>query len=367
MTGRRRNRRQAGRGLVIATVAVLAVVAAAWTGYAQVTRGPGKHPVAARTSRPAAASPAAAPRPCTVSAILVPSCGAWWGMFVPADSGGGGLVSAVQAEETQLGRPLDIIQRYHDMSQTPDGIFPNPAEEQIGQHHLLLFSWNPTIWSSHTFYRWQEIADGALDSSIIIPEAQRLKAYGRPVFLSFSPEADTGAAIPGEGTIAQYVAAWRHVHDVFTQAGARNVIWVWTTEGYHGHWPAILQMYPGNAYVDWIGWDPYNFYTCHRNGWLTFAQTVLPYYRWLLAHHFGDKPFMLPEFGSQASPSDPAQEAAWYTSILATIRAMPNLKALVNWNSTVPGCQLALSSAPAAALSAYRQTGLSPYLNQKLP
>jgi Glycosyl hydrolase family 26 len=364
--GRRRYRGAAA----LAAVVLAGALVAGYAGWSRAA-GQGTHGTGAKAAHPASpvqsavASMPAAPRRCTVSAILVPSCGAWWGMYLDTDPGGDGLVSAVQAQENTLGRPLDIIQRYHDMSDTGNGIFPNPAEQEIGMHHLLLFSWAPGVWASHTYYRWQTIASGQLDSSVLIPEAQRLRDYGRPVFLSFAPESDTPASIPGRGSAAEYVAAWRHLHTVFEQAGARNVIWVWTTEGFMKHVATIAAMYPGDAYVDWIGWDPYNFYTCHNNGWTPFPQTITPFYYWLMAHHFGNKPFMLPEFGTQLS-GDPAQDAAWYASILSTVRALPHLKALVNWDSTVRGCQLAVSGSP-SALGAFRQTGLSPYLRQRLP
>jgi hypothetical protein len=54
--------------------------------------------------------------------------------------------------------------------------------------------------------------------------------------------------------MGEYVRAWRHVHDIFRQVGAVNVIWIWS--------PNILRpvpdvslraLYPGDAYLDWIG------------------------------------------------------------------------------------------------------------------
>src|SRR5690348_3550917 len=64
--------------------------------------------------------------PCTVSAILAPSCGAWWGMYLPVEDDSQ-LPHAVQAEESYLGRPLDIVERYHDMSLSDNGVFPDRA------------------------------------------------------------------------------------------------------------------------------------------------------------------------------------------------------------------------------------------------
>ncbi|HEV3291570.1 MAG TPA: hypothetical protein VG123_21525 [Streptosporangiaceae bacterium] len=300
---------------------------------------------------------------CTVSAELVPRCGAWWGMYLPTATDSG-LLPAVTSEENFLGRRLDIIERYHDMSLGADGIFPDPAERQLARNHLLLFSWSPNVWSSNARYSWRRIASGALDRSVIDPEAQRLRAFHHTVFLTFAAEPD--AVVPQEGSPAQFVAAWHHIHDVFTRLGARNVVWVWTTEGYLPHAQLIKSLYPGSAYVDWISYDPYNYYVCHGAPWSSFAQTVEPFYRWLMANHFGGKPFMLSEFSTAPDPRDPAQQAAWYGSIPAVVPQLPNLKALIQWNATVPGCDLRLPAGSGAA-GGYRQAGLSSYFQKDVP
>jgi hypothetical protein len=78
------------------------------------------------------------------------------------------------------------------------------------------------------------------------------------------------------------------------------------------------------------------------------------------------KPVMLSEFGSAADPRSPDREAAWYQSIVPVIRQMPRLKALIQWNASIPGCHLGVpKNSPQAR--AYRQTGLDPYLPQRNP
>jgi hypothetical protein len=286
-------------------------------------------------------------------------------MYLDTDPGGDGLLRAVASEQRTLGRPLDIIERYHDFSHSGNGIFPNPAETKLAQHHLLLYSWAPAVWSAGTHYRWPAIAAGRLDRSVIVPQAKRLAAMHHRVFLTFSAEPD--GVVPGNGTAAQFVAAWRHIHDVFSRLGVRNVVWVWTTTGYVPHARTIAALYPGNAYVDWIGYDPYNFFNCHHGPWHTFAETVEPFYEWLATHRLGaGKPVMLPEFGSAPNRANPGLEAAWYRDVVPVLHGMPRLKALILWNSRTPGCDLNIADSPAAA-RAYRQAGLSPYLRQAVP
>ncbi len=301
---------------------------------------------------------------CGVSRILVPACGAWWGMFVPAAPDGGGLAAAVAAQDASLGRPLDLVERYHDMSTGPDGTFPDAAEEQLSQHHLLLFSWGPVVWSTGMRYSWETIASGALDQSVILPEARRLRSFRTTVFLSFAAEAD--ASGPSQGSPAEFVAAWRHVYGLFARLEVRDVIWVWTTTGYLSRAPTIAAMYPGKSYVDWIGYDPYNYFSCQDSPWQSFAQTVGPFYEWLAAQRFG-KPVMLTEYGTSANLADPELEASWYRDILPALHVYTSIKALILWNSATRQCNMMLSAAPAGARAAYRQTGLSPYLRQQLP
>ncbi len=79
-------------------------------------------------------------------------------------------------------------------------------------------------------FQLADIANGTYDS-YIREFAEGAKAWGHPFFLRFDWEMngnwfpwaeDANANNPGE-----YVAAWRHVHDIFTQVGATNATWVW--------------------------------------------------------------------------------------------------------------------------------------------
>jgi mannan endo-1,4-beta-mannosidase len=51
-----------------------------------------------------------------------------------------------------------------------------------------------------------------------------------------------------------FVAAWRHMHDIFAQEGATNVIWAWDPD-HAAKNPA--PWWPGSPYVNWIGMDGY--------------------------------------------------------------------------------------------------------------
>ncbi|MEV6763694.1 glycosyl hydrolase [Streptomyces sp. NPDC051105] len=55
-----------------------------------------------------------------------------------------------------------------------------------------------------------------------------------------------------------YVKAWRHVHDLFEQAGADNVVWLWSPNVVRDAPAVSLRgLYPGDAYVDLVGMTGY--------------------------------------------------------------------------------------------------------------
>jgi beta-mannanase len=115
--------------------------------------------------------------------------------------------------------------------------------------------------------------------------------------------------VPGN-TSAQYVAMWRHVHAIFVQQGATNVRWVWSPNvTYYGAQDFTAQ-YPGDAYVDWVALDGYNFGTSQSwSWWVDFTTIFGPSYDALVK--ITNKPVMIAEFASVEQGGD---KAMWITS-----------------------------------------------------
>jgi len=328
----------------------------------------GKGPVD-RTS-----SDRAAPRPagsCDASSLLVPPCGAWWGAYVPP--GPQGLAASVDAFEKTIGRKLDIVYAYHDMGSGTDGELLTPDEQSLGRDHLLMLSWESDVWGgadNGTASRplgWSKVAAGDYDATIIDPGAERIKAYGRTVFLSIDQEMDLRT--PAQGTPAQYVAAFRHIHDRFQQLGVDNVVWVWTVTGYLPDAALMSASYPGSAYIDWIAYDQYNYFGCKSNpNWQSFAQTEVPSYLWLRQHISATKPMMIAEFGTAVDPAQPQSQQQWYEQVPQVVKEqLPGVRAVLQWDSGVPGPDCDLSVNPPAAMAGYTQAGTDPYFHQPLP
>ncbi|MEV8526813.1 glycosyl hydrolase [Streptomyces sp. NPDC052000] len=321
----------------------------------------------------AASGPAPAGR-CAPSATLVPPCGAWWGAYVPYAKNGS-LKDAVHGFESRIGRRLDLLYTYHDMSSTPlDGELLTPDEQELGRDRMLMLAWESTVWRKphHEGYTedqlgWAKLASGAYDEEIIDPQVRRIKAYGKRIFFSFDQEVD--ARTPDAGTPEEYVAAYRHLHDRFRELGVDNVVWVWTVSGYLPNGELFKRLYPGDDYVDWIGMDQYNYYLCHKTtDWQSFADSQKPTYDWLRANVSDRKPIMLSEFATAPDPSRPQRAGQWYEQVPGVAKsALPDAKALVMWDRSVPGkdCDLTVNSG--SALAGYRRAGSDAYFRQPVP
>ena len=88
--------------------------------------------------------------------------------------------------------------------------------------------------------------------------ANEVRRFGGPVVLGFAHEMNGTWYGWGRTHVPapEWVAAWRHVVQVFRQQHASNATWLWTVS--HTADVAILRSYwPGPSYVDWVGIDGY--------------------------------------------------------------------------------------------------------------
>lgn len=117
---------------------------------------------------------------------------------------------------------------------------------------LPLISWEP--FSA----RPKSIAAGRWDA-YITSYARAVAAYRKPIAIDFAAEMNGNWENwgPRHTTPKQFVAAWRHVHDLFSRAGAKNVAWVWAPAPVSPKSTSFAQLYPGNAYVNWVGIDEF--------------------------------------------------------------------------------------------------------------
>ena len=177
----------------------------------------------------------------------------------------------------------------------------------------------------------EKVAAGRQDR-VITAWAQAAKAWGYP-FL-FRPWWEVNGDWYPWGRDPDYVAAWRHFHDLVVAEGATNVTWAWVTNTL---WvdpesnPAPY--YPGDDYVDWVGMDAYNWgeNPLQPDRWTTPAETIEPTLQVLKLIAPG-KPICICEL---ASTEIGGEKAPWITELLTNyLPSHPEIKAFLwfNWN-----------------------------------
>jgi hypothetical protein len=182
-----------------------------------------------------------------------------------------------------------------------------------------------------------------------------LKARGTPVWLAFShePEAHASRSL---GNNTQFIAAFRKVVTVMRSTGEHNIQFVWQMTSYAFQVKSsdaryAPKWYPGSAYVDLVGADPYNWYNCGsgRGTWTELSTLTQPVLNWAKSQGKG---LVLGEYGSQAGP----RRAQWLRNAGAWARANSGtLKGMFYFNvgpqGPSLGCNWVLSSS--ADLSAF--------------
>jgi hypothetical protein len=284
--------------------------------------------------------------------------GAWIGDQItgvnpPFDMGG---VSILQ---TLVGKGLSLIQfssPFYDCQRSPCAPykFPNEPMENIrGYGAIPFFSWGSESSPGHPEnFRLADLAAGKEDP-YITQFAQEAKEWGHPFFLRFNWEMN-GSWFPwSEGvngnTAASYVAAWRHVHNVFTAVGATNATWVWCPfADANKAYADMKKLYPGNAYVDWTCLDGYNW---GRNGvkarpWRTFDEIFAASYRYLTTKVARRKPVMLAEL---ASGTKGGHKALWIKEMLDSLpRNYPKVRGFIWLDAFDRGIDWPIETSPKA-------------------
>jgi beta-mannanase len=143
--------------------------------------------------------------------------------------------------------------------------------------------------------------------------ATTIKGFGARVNFIFEHEPDARSSLPS-GNGAQFVAAWRNIWNVFHARGltSANVRFVATYTGViftRASPRNIKDYYPGDAYVDAVAIDPYNWSWCRGEHWKELGYLIESQRLWGLAHP--SKQLMIMEFGSPEDKSSAGHKAQW--------------------------------------------------------
>ena len=91
--------------------------------------------------------------------------------------------------------------------------------------------------------------------------AEAVRSFVRPVILSFGHEMNGTWYSWGAGHVrpSTFIAAWRHVVQVFRSEGTSNVTWLWVVSSFNLAGAPLRQWWPGAAWVAEVGIDGYYY------------------------------------------------------------------------------------------------------------
>lgn len=334
------------------------VVAAVAAAVLPAQTPAGAHPSSAAS---VAVSTAAAPAP-PHGPVFLPDEGALFGAHVPADAHTGpDRRTAVQTFEANAGRVMALERVFYRW----DAAFPNADDEWSRDHgRTLIMSWNAAR-SNGTFAKWADIAAGVYDADIDA-KAAALSAFGAPLVFVFNHEPNNGNNATGEtaGTPAEFQAAFRYIHDRFNADGVTNVSFGLVLMAISFRQAADADLwYPGDAYVDILGADGYNWYGCNgfaSSPWANVRDIFTPFHEYGIAHN---KAMIAAEWASGEDPLDPNRKAQWIRDGAATWKSWPEIKGVSWFNTgTNPGCPRYVDTTP-ESLAAFAEIGADPYFN----
>jgi hypothetical protein len=204
--------------------------------------------------------------------------------------------------------------------------FPAGPMESIREYGAIpVYSWSSqSIPSSKSEPNFQlsDVIAGTYDS-YIREFAEAARRWGHPFFLRFDWEMNGNWFPWSEGVNGnqpgELVAAWRHVHDIFTAVGADEVTWVWCPNvDPEGTLHDLASLSPGDGYVDWTGLDGYNWGTNPANPdrWRSFDELYSATYHRITEAIAPQKPMLIGEMGST---EDGGSKANWIEEALNAI------------------------------------------------
>lgn len=276
-----------------------------------------------------------------VPPVEPPDHGALFGAYVdPQVYTEAGRIAAFRGFEGQLGRPLDLFHDYHTWADP----FPAEADRYFAQRGTtVLLSWAGTDT--------RQIVSGRYDA-MIRERAESLATLDEPVLLRWRWEMNRPNLRNEIHSPSEYIAAWRHIHQIFDEVGVSNVAWVWCPLASSRADPDYGAYYPGGDDVDWLCVDGYA-----ERADQSLADVVDPFLAWASTIH---KPVLIGEFGAPRGAW--GVRAAWLRDAERSVQQSDQIKAVSYFESSHGA--FAVSGEP-DALAAMRQWANNRYFKTR--
>jgi beta-mannanase len=305
--------------------------------------------------------PSKAPAPATMGPGGPIYWGAWIGSQLTGDEAPWdmGAVSALEKIAGKSAAVINFSSPFADCSKSSCSYYDFPAAEmeRIRSHGSIpFFSWasqSTPAGLDQPDFQLSDVIEGHHDA-YIREWAEAARDWGHPFFLRFNWEMNGNWFAWAEGVNGnkggEYVAAWRHVHDIFTEVGATNATWVWCPNvDPIGKLASLASLYPGDEYVDWTGLDGYNWGTnpARPDKWRSFDELFRSTYDEIATKIAPGKPLIVSEVGSSEYGGS---KAKWIADALHSASTeYPQLRGLLWFEKYDDGMDWPIETSPASA------------------
>ncbi|HEX6394634.1 MAG TPA: glycosyl hydrolase [Acidimicrobiales bacterium] len=268
-------------------------------------------------------------------------------VFGISPQGNSSGISTVPQLESALAHPIEVVNVFVGWGET----FPTTSVNAIVQAgavpELSFEPWNYTKGVNQPAFSDSVIASGTYDA-YLTQFAQGVAAWHGELLFRYAHEMNGNwypwAASVNGNTPAAYIAAWRHVHQIFSNAGATNALWVWCPNA--GGPTPVASVFPGASYVNVVGMDGYNWGTTSttNGGWRSPSQIFSGLLSTVRSVGPG-LPILLNETGSAEAGGS---KATWLNQLFSFVEGQSGLAGVVysNFGSLWP---LTTSSSALAA------------------
>ncbi len=250
-------------------------------------------------------------------------------------------LQSVRALEAWQGRPHEVLMVFTNWDRrraVQDNLFTRqlPAIWQHGS--VPLVTWEPYTGDSTPSDIVSRIASGEYDDYVngwgkhlrdfVAGADRRLRTDDdRRVYLRLGHEMNGNWYPWGQRAPARFITMWKRVHAIFDDLGLgpSHVQWMWCVTNTDAGPMVAEAYYPGDAWVDWVAVDGFNWGTSTRNSrWQTPDEVLGPMVARLEA--LASKPIALAEVASTsltAKGDDAQAKSQWITELFAWVRKSP--------------------------------------------